>query len=141
MESNVFFARIYSGLVRLAFIGKQFGGILHSLFLPANEEFVQLSLGSNLYTIGLIGGVFAMLSSAVIFFNVFKICSEGFGDKNNRKLVQFGFCIIYAMIFQSMVYNDYGFSTYYGFVMISVIIKLHLINLQEKNLSITCSQK
>ena len=124
-ESNVFFARITSGLVRLAFIGKQFAAILHSSFLPSNEEFVQLSLGSNLFTIGLIGGLFAMVSSIMIFSRLFVLSTSGFSSVEVSKSAQFGFCIIYAMIFQSMVYNDFGFSTYYGFLMISIILRLN----------------
>ncbi len=130
-ESNVIFARIVSGLVRLAFIGKQFAGILHSFFLPANEDFVKLSLGSNLYTIGLIGGIFAMIPLSLIFFKLFTICSNGFNSLSTNKTQQFGFCLVYAMIFQSMVYNDFGFSTYYGFLMISIVLKLNFFDKQD----------
>jgi len=117
-------ARAGSGLVRLIFIVKQFANILASNFLPADSEMVDLSLGSALYTNTLLGRAVALILSLIIYTHLFRICISGFRDRSLTKNAQFGFCIIYAVLFQAIAYNDFGFGTYFALMMFCIIIKL-----------------
>jgi len=123
-DTNVTMHRISSGSVRLLFLANQFSGILQSYFLPASEEILSLSLGSGIYRLGLEGGGLALILSAWVYFKLFSFSIEGFQKKTSSLTNQFGYCLIYSMLFQAAVYNDYGFSTYYGFMMFAVIINL-----------------
>ena len=114
-----------SGIVRLALMGYQTIGFIENFPLPANSALVKNTIGGNLMTNGLRGGVIGFLFTSVMYYILFHSISQGLKQcKPSEKKKIFGFSLMYALIFQSFIYNDFGFSTYYGYTMFAIIIIL-----------------
>jgi len=117
--------RLGSGLVRLALMGFQTAGFIESFPLPANTALVKMTIGGNLLTNGLRGGLVGLVFTGIMYYSIFYAVS-GCLKKCHRdeKSQRLGFSMIYALVFQSFIYNDFGFSTYYGYMMFIVILVL-----------------
>jgi len=71
------------------------------------------------------GGVVGLLLTVALYYKIFRLISlELTNVENKSKANQCGLALMYALIFQSMVFSDFGFSTYYGFVMFSIALLL-----------------
>ena len=117
--------RAESGLSRFALIGFASIAFVEAFPFPAETKILSYVIGSNIVTSGLRGGLFAFLASIVMYWSLFsKVSLELSQRKEKSQLNQFGFSLLYALIFQSAVYNDFGFSTYYGFLMWACILVL-----------------
>lgn len=70
---------------------------------------------------GLLGFIFSIFMYFVLFCGISKNIIK---YKSSNKAKKFGLSLMYALVFQSFIYNDFGFSTYYGYFMFSIIIIL-----------------
>lgn len=124
-SQNPAFQRLGSGLVRLALMGFQIVGFIDSFPLPANSALVKMTIGGNLYTNGLRGGAVGLVLTGIMYYSIFYAVSgclkKCVREEKSRRL---GLSMIYALVFQSFLYNDFGFSTYYGYMMFIVILVL-----------------
>jgi len=125
-NANPLFNRLGSGFTRLLLIGYQTLGFVNVFPEPAGVQLVSRTFGSNIMTNGLRGGVFGLLLSLMVYYALIKAVSEKLVSKVNSsdKTTKFGLALMYSLIFQSMIYNDYGFSNYYGFLMFAIILIL-----------------
>jgi len=70
-------------------------------------------------------GVIGLIATIVMYYVLFtSITNHLIKYKSSNKVKRFGLSLLYVLIFQSFLYNDYGFSTYYGYIMYTVIILL-----------------
>jgi len=91
--------------------------------LIANLNLADLDGGFNFNSSLL--GVIGFLFTSVMYYILFHSISQGLKQcKPSEKKKIFGFSLMYALIFQSFIYNDFGFSTYYGYTMFAIIIIL-----------------
>jgi len=118
--------RLGSGFARLILIGFQVVEFVNVFPEPAGVKILSNTFGSNIMTNGLRGGVVGLLLSLVLYFALIKAVTEELVNKENssNKTTKFGLSLMYSLIIQSMVYNDYGFSNYYGFLMFTIILIL-----------------
>ena len=117
--------RLGSGFSRLILISFATIEYFNNFPLPSDSQVLSLTFGSNIVTNGLRAGFFGALISAIIYYKLFKTISEGLKEsRTHDRMKIFGFCLMYSIVFQSMVYNDFGFSTYYGLVMFACILAL-----------------
>lgn len=124
-EESVVNARLGSGVVRLGLMGFQVIGFLDSFPLPAESILVKMTIGGNLLTNGLRGGVVGFIVTWMMYYSIFYVVSHRLkACKADQRLRRFGLSLIYSMVFQSFAYNDFGFSTYYGYMMFAIILVL-----------------
>jgi len=117
--------RLGSGLSRLMLISFATIEFLQTFPFPATSKVLSLTIGSNIITSGLRGGFLGLLLSVILFYKLLSVISQRLKEnKSRRPLSIFGFSLMYSLVFQAMVYNDYGFSTYYGLVMYACIFVL-----------------
>jgi hypothetical protein len=128
--------RLGSAVVRLALMGYQVIGFADSFPLPAVSEITTMTIGGNVIGNGLRGGVVGLIFTCIMYYTLFKsIASCLKQTKSNHRVKRVGFSLMYALIFQSFLYNDFGFSTYFGYIMFAVIIRLTHSYLQLHQLS------
>ena len=129
--------RLSSGVQRLVLMGFQVIGFFDSFPFPAEAALINFSIGGLAFTNGLRGGVIAFVLTIIMFIIMFNGISYSLKQCKRHEISQrLGFALIYSLIFQAFFYNDFGFSTYYGFIMFVIIItltRLHLLN-QDDNL-------
>jgi|APSaa5957512535_1039671.scaffolds.fasta_scaffold79741_2 hypothetical protein len=124
-DDSPIYNRFQSGLARLLLIGFQFIEFLNVFPLPSGEKILTYTFGSNVMTNALRGGVVGLLLTVALYYKIFRLISlELTNVENKSKANQCGLALMYALIFQSMVFSDFGFSTYYGFVMFSIALLL-----------------
>ncbi len=117
--------RAASGSSRLSLISFAAIEMLNTFPFPAGEKILQFTIGSNIVTNSLRAGVVGLVLSIIMYYYLFKIISyEMFKCRKGSRLQLFGFSLMYSLVFQAAVYNDFGFSTYYGFVMWACIFVL-----------------
>jgi len=124
-EDGVILNRLASGVARLMLIS--FAAIEHIITFPfpADTKVLSLTIGSNIITNGLRGGLFGSLLAAFLYYRLLKVITRGLKERRSQNRLQtFGFSLMYSLVFQAMVYNDFGFSTYYGLVMYACILVL-----------------
>ena len=128
--------RMSSAIVRLALMSYQVIGFADSFPLPAVSEITTKTIGGNVIGNGLRGGVVGLIFTCIMYYTLFKsIASCLKQTKSNHRVKRVGFSLMYALIFQSFLYNDFGFSTYFGYIMFAVIIRLTHSYLQLHQLS------
>jgi len=125
-NANPLANRLGSGFTRLLLIGYQTLGFVNAFPEPAGVQILSTTFGSNVMTNGLRGGGFGLLLSLMVYYALIKAVSAELVKKDNPsdKTTKFGLSLMYSLIFQSMIYNDYGFSNYYGFLMFTIILML-----------------
>lgn len=124
-EENALSQRLSSGVVRLALMGFQVIGFFESFPFPAESVLVKMTIGGNVFTNGLRGGVLGFVLTCAMYYSMFYALSHCLKDcRSDQKLKRLGLSLIYALVFQSFIYNDFGFSTYYGYMMFSIILVL-----------------
>lgn len=124
-DINPLINRFISGLARLMLIAFQAIEFFNVFPFPAKEQILNTTFGSNILTNGLRGGLPALLLSIFLYFKLYSLIASELVDKNNEnKLRKFGLALLYSLTFQSMVFSDYGFSTFYGFMMFAIIFLL-----------------
>lgn len=124
-DDNPIFNRFQSGLARLLLIGFQAIEFSNVFPLPAGAEVLSKTFGSNVMTNALRGGIVGLLLTVALYYKIISLISLELTNVDNKsKANKFGLALIYSVIFQSMVYSDYGFSTYYGFMMFAIILRL-----------------
>jgi hypothetical protein len=124
-NDNPLFNRFQSGLARLLLIGFQFIEFLNVFPLPAGEKILSYTFGSNVMTNSLRAGLLGLLLVIMLYYKIIKLISTELTNVNNKnKTNLLGLSLLYAVIFQSMVFSDFGFSTYYGFMMFSILLLL-----------------
>ena len=124
-DDNPIYNRFQSGLARLLLIGFQAIEFSNVFPMPAGTEVLTKTFGSNVMTNALRGGIAGLLLTVALYYKIFSLISlELKNVKNKSKANKFGLALIYSVIFQSMVFSDYGFSTYYGFMMFAIILLL-----------------
>jgi hypothetical protein len=124
-EDSIINNRLSSAVGRLTLIGFQVHGFFDFFPFPSNESLVNLTIGGNLMTNSLRGGLLGSIFSIFMYFVLFCGISKNIIKyKSSNKAKKFGLSLMYALVFQSFVYNDFGFSTYYGYFMFSIIIIL-----------------
>lgn len=117
--------RAASSLSRISLIAFAAIEMLHSFPFPSGRKILEFTVGSNVITSGLRGGFLGLLASISMYYCLFhKISYELISCRSVSRSRMLGFSLIYSLIFQSFVYNDFGFSTYYGFVMWACILVL-----------------
>lgn len=117
--------RMNSAIVRLALMSYQAIGFADSFPLPAVSELVTMTIGGNVLGNGLRGGVLGLIFTSIMYYTLFKLITSCLKQtKSSHRVKRIGFSLMYALIFQSFFYNDFGFSTYYGYIMFAVIIRL-----------------
>jgi hypothetical protein len=129
-SDNYLNERFYSGLMRLNIIGEQFHGLLNRKGAPTN--LLISDFGSSLLTAGDRAGILGIILMYFLYRQIFIKLSPLYspavfiGLKPN---VKFGLCLLASVLFQSIFYNDVGFSLQYGLVMIALTPRLsELIN-------------
>jgi len=133
-QDDVVSNRLGSGLSRLMLIS--FAAIEHiqTFPFPADTKVLSLTIGSNIITSGLRGGFLATILSIILFYKLFALISNGLNNRrSNSRWEHCGYSLMYSLVFQAMVYNDYGFSTYYCLVMYACILVLADRNRKPKN--------
>jgi len=135
-DNNPLIDRFKSGLARLMLISFQAIEFSNVFPWPASEIILSSTFGSNLMTNALRGGVPALIISIFLYYKIFNyILIELINPINKNKLNKFGLALLYSIIFQSMVFSDYGFSTFYGFMMFAIILLLFKKNSNSRCLN------
>jgi len=113
--------RLNSGVVRFAMITETLRYIFESLPFGVRKPDFGIFGGlilTNCYRSGILGAVL----TAFFYFKLYGLIYFRLRIRGNSRLEKFGLCLMYSLLLQGMVYNDYGFSTYYGFAMLMVIL-------------------
>jgi hypothetical protein len=117
--------RMASAVARMSLMGFQVIGFIENFPLPAGEELTKMTIGGNLMTNALRGGVIGFVATIAMYYVLFRgVTNHLIKYKSSNKVKRLGSSLLYALIFQSFIYNDFGFSTYYGYIMFVVIILL-----------------
>ena len=125
LDDDVLNNRMTSAVARISLMGFQVIGFIENFPLPAGEELTNMTIGGNVMTNALRAGVIGLIATIVMYYVLFtSITNHLIKYKSSNKVKRFGLSLLYALIFQSFLYNDYGFSTYYGYIMYTVIILL-----------------
>lgn len=108
--------RMLSGIARILIIGDLYHEVFESLPFGRGSDNVG-KFGSLILTSGLKMGFGGMLIMIIIYYKLFEIIYINLKINSGNKSVVFGLSLLYSLLIQSLSYNDYGFSTYYGFIM------------------------
>ena len=123
--NNALNNRLSSAVGRLSLIGFQVNAFFEHFPFPAPESIVNLTIGGNLMTNSLRGGFFGFIATIFMYYILFWGVTKNLCKNNSlNKVKRLGFSLIYSLILQSFIYNDFGFSTYYGYIIFSIIILL-----------------
>lgn len=124
-EQNYIVDRSSSGNVRLILIGMQAKEIIRSYGVGSTGDIVLF--GNMILTAGLRAGLVGMILIVIIYAKLFNLFGYVFrksvwgGLPLGRK---FGFSLLLALLIQSFIYNDYGFSLQYGFIMLFLLFRI-----------------
>jgi len=117
--------RIGSGVARLMLISYSTLKLIVSTPFPVDTKTLLFTIGSNIVTSGLRGGLIGLLLAVLVYYKLFAIIAVGLSESRTKsRTALFGFSLMYSLVFQAMIYNDFGFSTYYALVMFACIIVL-----------------
>ena len=117
--------RAASGASRMSLIAFAAIEMFFSFPLPAGEKILSFTLGSNIITSGLRAGIFGLCVSITMYYFLLRNISYGLVLCRSLSWSRLlGFSLLYSLVFQSITYNDFGFSTYYGFIMWTCILVL-----------------
>ena len=129
-----YFLRVGSGLYRLGILGNQVYMFFHNpLIGPIVEDYRILNeflLGSFIFTNGIRAGILALL---LTIFILFAITKRLFLVKTNSFRQKYGICVIYSCLLQMFLYQDFGYSSTNGIVLLSILI-LFINKQSEKNI-------
>ncbi len=118
-----YFLRVGSGLYRLGILGNQIYMFFHNpLIGPVVANYQVLNeylLGSFLFTNGIRSGIVAFSITLIILFSVTK---ELFKIQTNNFRQKYGICVIYACILQMFLYQDFGYNSTNGIILLSILI-------------------
>jgi hypothetical protein len=125
---DYFLGRSVSGFARISIISDGLQSFLeYPLFgIPNNlsPHFGQIfiSYGENY-------GIFASVLIAIIFFKLLSLMLESklFIDKHSK----FGYVLLYALLFEFIVYNDYAISRIWGLIFFFIIYQSMILGKKE----------
>lgn len=111
--------RAESGKQRLIILAESinlaFSSPIFGIDKSMNEKF-----GSLIFTSGQRGGMLAMLVAIFAFVMLFKrVINAAYSIRGDAHTV-YGLALLFSAIMQAMVYNDYGFSKFWGLTMFAV---------------------
>ena len=115
---NYLAGRAVSGLARVTIIIEGIESIISSPVFGienSTEKFGSLILTSG-QRAGFLGMIVAILAFAMLFRNIASAMHSVRGDAHTI----YGLALLYAVAAQAMIYNDYGFSKFWGLTMFSV---------------------
>lgn len=116
---NYLASRAGSGLARVTIIIDAIESIISSPVFgienSTDERFGSLILTSG-QRAGFLGMIVAILAFAMLFRNIASAMHSVRGDAHTI----YGLALLYAAAAQAMIYNDYGFSKFWGLTMFSV---------------------
>ena len=115
---NYAVGRAGSGLARVTIIIEAIESIISSPVFGienSTEKFGSLILTSG-QRAGFLGMIVAILAFAMLFRNIASAMHSVRGDAHTI----YGLALLYAVAAQAMIYNDYGFSKFWGLTMFSV---------------------
>ena len=115
--------RANSGFVRAVLFVKAIHAVRDSPVFgmsdSKDEIFSSLALTSGMRA-GLLGVTLALLAFTMLFRRLGRAIKLATHDRH----VQYGLCLLYAAAAQSVVYNDYGFSKFWGLTMFGVAVAM-----------------
>lgn len=137
-ENNNHFIRLSSGFSRLFIIKQQMSMFVDNFYSGfdvhgstlSNREFKStnignFTLGSFLITSGVRSGILGFLSCLLIYYfiisNLLKI-------KPSDKFQRYGISLLLSFSFMAFTFQDYGFSSYAGLVLIGIIFRFFVKN-------------
>ena len=129
IENNLFF-RIGSGLERINLIGHQINTLITNPFYGYIGEYkTDVLLGSFIYSSASRAGIFGFIVSLAIFILLIKYLLK-INTKN--KTQRFGLIITYFCLLQVFIFQDFGFGSLNGIIILALIIKLLMSKNKEK---------
>ena len=124
-DQNYIVDRSSSGNARLILIGMQAKEIILSYGVGSTGDIVLF--GNMILTAGLRAGLAGMILIVIVYAKLFNLFGYVFrksvwsGLPLGRK---FGFSLLLALLIQSFIYNDYGFTLQYGFIMLFLLFRI-----------------
>jgi hypothetical protein len=113
--------RLHSGVARFSNLALTQKHIIDSF--PFGSKVSDRGIfGSLILTNGYRAGILAAILTAILYFKIYGLVYDRLHMRSRNHLEQFGLCLLYSLLLQGMVYNDYGFSTYYGVAMLMVVL-------------------
>lgn len=117
---DFFMPRISSGLKRLFILSSLYDEILSNMVSNTNT-YLNGKFGSIFFTYSLRSGVLGLFCSVYLYLllqlNIIK-------NIINTINVNIGFILLYSCVFQSFVFNDYGFSSFIGTSLFALSLKI-----------------
>jgi hypothetical protein len=122
-NANYLSIRVSSGDSRLALISTQIDELINNFWLGLRGPIVLF--GNGALTSGLRSGFLGLLLFLYVFHKLLVSILVNINDinKNNIK-ARVGLSLLLACIIQFLIYNDYGYSLGYGFLMLFLVYKL-----------------
>ena len=118
-----YLVRVGSGLYRLGILGNQISMFFQNpLIGPVVANYQVLNeylLGSFIFTNGIRSGIVALSITLIILFSVTK---ELLKIQTNNFRQKYGICVIYACLLQMFLYQDFGYSSTNGIILLSILI-------------------
>jgi len=117
---DFFIPRISSGLRRLYILTSLYDEIFSNIFINTNTV-LNGKFGSIFFTYSLRSGVLGFFCSVYLYILIqFNIIKNIINPTNQN----IGFILLYSCIFQSFVFNDYGFSSFIGTSLFAISLKI-----------------
>lgn len=115
-----FSPRISSGISRLYILNNLYDVIISNLF-SFNKINNNGKFGSLFFTFSIRSGILGLIGSVYLYLLLQFHTIKNIVNPNNLNI---GFLLLYSCIFQSFVFNDYGFSSFIGLTFFALSLKV-----------------
>ncbi|MBI3773310.1 MAG: hypothetical protein HY272_11505 [Gammaproteobacteria bacterium] len=120
-EFNYLEARADSGFSRMILASNAINHVFESPIFGMDSSSEEI-FGSLIVTSGMRAGVIGMILAGVFFVQLFKMLSVAMKLSRLDIHARYGLALLYSIALQVMIYNDYGFSKFWGFVMFAIAL-------------------
>lgn len=115
--------RLLSGLIRMELLA---AAVLDAISaMPLGSREVSDTFSSWIVTSTIKAGIPGLVVGLWLFYTLFNLLEKAIRQNSCDRHPKFGLSLLYAVLLQAMVYNDFGLTTFWGYFILTMVL-VHL---------------